>query len=205
MADRLVARFSLDTYVREVERYGGDEGVILAEEFFGADSEAVVAILAALRDDSDALAWRWKLALCGVDTMLSAFGMDGTAADWTAARCAAYAHEFAPSKVVLRQISDRFRRERDSLVQTLQLARSLEAEEYPALAALRRRNERFAALGAALGRLDRAGRLTAPFAEVAASLAHLHVNRMLRLQQRFQEYVIFDFLRRLRHSVLARG
>src|SRR5262249_22829447 len=35
-----IARIALDTYEREVERYGGPEGVLLAEQIFMADSEA---------------------------------------------------------------------------------------------------------------------------------------------------------------------
>ena len=39
----------LDTYEREVERYGGPEGIELAEQLFHADSEAVLAIARAAR------------------------------------------------------------------------------------------------------------------------------------------------------------
>ncbi|MDP8931941.1 MAG: lantibiotic dehydratase, partial [Actinomycetota bacterium] len=38
-------RVQLDTYEREVERYGGDRGIELAEQVFQADSDAVLAIL----------------------------------------------------------------------------------------------------------------------------------------------------------------
>jgi thiopeptide-type bacteriocin biosynthesis protein len=40
----LCGRFSLDTYEREVERYGGMDGIAFAEKIFAADSTAVVAI-----------------------------------------------------------------------------------------------------------------------------------------------------------------
>jgi hypothetical protein len=63
-----------------------------------------------------------------------------------------------------------------------------------------RRNERLAAVGAALNRLELAGRLTVPFEDLVASLAHMWVNRLLRSQQRMQEYIIFEFLYRLRYA-----
>ena len=56
----------LDTYEREVERYGGPEGIALAERLFQADSEAVLAILEMLEGDEGADV-RWRLALRGID------------------------------------------------------------------------------------------------------------------------------------------
>ena len=48
MASGLVWRMQLDTYEREVERYGGVVGVALAEELFRADSDAALAVLQSL-------------------------------------------------------------------------------------------------------------------------------------------------------------
>lgn len=48
LSDGRIWRVQLDTYEREVERYGGPAGVELAEEIFHADSDAVLAVLAAL-------------------------------------------------------------------------------------------------------------------------------------------------------------
>src|SRR5262249_25822369 len=44
LADRRLWRIQFDTYEREVERYGGLEGIELAERFFHADSEAVLSL-----------------------------------------------------------------------------------------------------------------------------------------------------------------
>jgi thiopeptide-type bacteriocin biosynthesis protein len=158
-----------------------------------------VAIISALRDEPAALEWRWKLALCGADLMLRAFGMDATAVSWARERRNSYAREFA-SSTLPRQLGMRFREQRKSLSDLMRLASSAEATEYPALAALMRRNERLAAVGAALNRLELAGRLTVPFEDLVASLAHMWVNRLLRSQQRMQEYIIFEFLYRLRYA-----
>src|SRR6185369_531759 len=43
--DRRLWRLQLDTYEREVERYGGAEGVALVERLFGIDSAAVLDLL----------------------------------------------------------------------------------------------------------------------------------------------------------------
>ena len=197
-----MSRFAFDTYVRDAERYGGDEGIILCEELFHADSEAAVAVLGALAGEADAPGPAWKLALCGVDLMLDDLGMNRAAVGWTRLRRDAIAREL-PSPAPLHALGDRFWQERDGLVELRQLARSTGALQHPALAALRRRSERFAAVGAALSRLDRAGWLAAPFGDVVASLVRMHVNRVLRSQHLLHEYVVLDFLHRLRYAEAA--
>src|SRR5262249_57327315 len=45
LGDGRLWRLQLDTYQREIERYGGPEGMLLAERLFHADSAAVLAIV----------------------------------------------------------------------------------------------------------------------------------------------------------------
>ena len=65
----------LDTYVRELERYGGATGMPLCERIFQADSEAVLSIVEALSGDAGADA-RWRLALAGIDRLHDDIGFD---------------------------------------------------------------------------------------------------------------------------------
>src|SRR5262249_41692488 len=59
LADGLLSRVQLDTYEREVERYGGPEGMVLAEQLFQADSEAVLALAHLFPEDTRGdLRWR---------------------------------------------------------------------------------------------------------------------------------------------------
>src|SRR5262245_9744844 len=68
LADGPVWRVQWDTYEREVERYGGPEGIGICEELFHRDSRAVVDVLQSaagdVRDDT-----RWRLALLGMDRL----------------------------------------------------------------------------------------------------------------------------------------
>ncbi|MEM9490456.1 MAG: lantibiotic dehydratase, partial [Myxococcota bacterium] len=69
-----VWRMQLDTYERETERYGGERGIELAEQYFWIDSEAVTAILDHLRGDEGSDA-RWRLTLFGADRLLDDLGL----------------------------------------------------------------------------------------------------------------------------------
>ena len=49
-----------------------------------------------------------------------------------------------------------------------------------------------------------AGRLTVDFPSLAMSIAHMHVNRLLRSAQRAQELVLYELLGRAYSSQAAR-
>jgi hypothetical protein len=52
LTDGRLWRLQFDTYEREVERYGGPQGIELAERFFQVDSEAVLALVTLTRGDA---------------------------------------------------------------------------------------------------------------------------------------------------------
>ena len=131
LEDGRVARWQLDTYVREVERYGGAQGIVLAEQLFCLDSECVLAMLDSTPGD-DGLAWRWKLATCGVDLLLDGLGLDLTAkCAWARQQRDAFAHEFRADGRLKQQLGEKFRVERSGLADLWQLARSSAARTVP--------------------------------------------------------------------------
>jgi lantibiotic biosynthesis protein len=200
-----VARWQLDTYVREVERYGGAQGIALAEQLFCLDSECVLAMLESTPGD-DGLNWRWKLAMCGVDLLLDGLGLDlQDKCDWARQRRDAFAHEFRADGHLKQQLGDKFRAERGGLGELWRLARGPAAGQYPALEALHRRGERLAPVAEDLRALDRDGQLGVPIQDLAASYAHMHVNRLLRSAHRFQELTMYDLLDRIYRSQRALG
>ncbi|HEY6707952.1 MAG TPA: lantibiotic dehydratase [Actinomycetota bacterium] len=67
-------RFAIDTYEREVERYGGPEGMAAAEELFVADSRCVAGLVGCLRGGLGLD--RVGLAVVTVDDLLDALGLD---------------------------------------------------------------------------------------------------------------------------------
>jgi thiopeptide-type bacteriocin biosynthesis protein len=70
-----VWRVQLDTYEREVERYGGPEAFPLVEQLFHADSEAVLDLSGMLEPGDAGLDERWRLALAGADRLLHDLGL----------------------------------------------------------------------------------------------------------------------------------
>ena len=69
-------KVQFDTYEREIERYGGLEGTLLAEEIFHLDSETILALLRSHPGDQGA-ELRWRFALWSMDRWLVDCGLNG--------------------------------------------------------------------------------------------------------------------------------
>jgi thiopeptide-type bacteriocin biosynthesis protein len=198
-------RVQLDTYEREVERYGGPEGIVLTERLFHVDSEAVLAILDLLEGDEGA-DFRWRITLRGIDMLLNDLGLEGAAKQQVLRRMReSFATEFGGGKGLRVQLDQRLREERRSLFPLLDPAGDRESELAPALEILHQRSERWAPLIAELKRLEGAGRLTQTIAEIAPSYVHMFVNRMIRAAARAHELVLYDFLYQLLEQRAARA
>ncbi len=198
LADGRVWRFQFDTYEREVERYGGPEGIELAEKLFHADSDAVVGILELLSGDEGADA-RWRLALRGMDMLLEDLGLAPDARLGVVKQMReSYGQEFRVDGSFERQLGAKYRKERREL-------ESLPSELAPGLAILNERSSRIAPIASALKELEAEGRLTVPIAVLASSYLHMHANRFLRSAARAHELVFYDFLTRTYESRLARS
>jgi lantibiotic biosynthesis protein len=195
-------RAQLDTYHRELERYGGPDGLRLCEALFHADSDAVLAILERLDGDAAADA-RWRLALAGGDAILEELGFDLDARHALVSSLRdSFGREFSVGGDFVKLLGERFRRERATLESLFDADAAHPLR--PALDILAARRARQAPLVAELRAAALAGRLTQPLPSLAVSLVHMHVNRMLRTAARAHELVIYDFLQRLYEGRRAR-
>ena len=202
--DGLVWRAQVDTYHREVERYGGAAGMRACEQLFAADSDAVLAILAELDGDAGHAA-RWRLCLRGMDALLGdlGFDLDGKYAVVKQLR-ASFGQEHAVDVHFEKQLGDRFRRERAALEALLADPFDPAHELAPGFAILAERSARQAPIGAALQAAARAGELAVALPALAGSLVHMHANRIFRGAARANELVLYDFLTRLYEGRRAR-
>jgi thiopeptide-type bacteriocin biosynthesis protein len=197
-------RVQLDTYEPETRRYGGHEGMDLAEQLFHADSEAVVELLRTLQG-SGADPERWRFAFRSVDRLLADLGMGlSERLEVVSGIAAPLEAGFRRDVEERRQAAERFRRERrvlEALTFTPEAAPGALDSLEPALL---RRSQRLLALTPALRSLQAAGRLTVPLSTLAPSFVHMHLNRFLRTAHRSQERLLCHFLARLYVSRLAR-
>jgi thiopeptide-type bacteriocin biosynthesis protein len=204
LADGLLWRFQLDTYEREVERYGGAAGIVLAERFFHADSEAILAMAEFIGADTRG-DLRWRLALLGMHLLLVDFGFD------LATRRAVirktrdeFAAEFNTDAKFSHQLGAKFRPERREVESLLNSAPQPDGPVAEGVEILRRRSAELVPAMTELRASAEEGTLSRPLTELAPSYLHMHANRLLRSAHRAQELVLYDFLARAYESQAAR-
>ncbi|MDQ3982854.1 MAG: lantibiotic dehydratase [Actinomycetota bacterium] len=201
----LAWKVQLDTYQREVERYGGGIAAGVAELVFSCDSDAVLEMLQVLEGDETSDV-RWRLALRGVHDLFDDFGFDLPARSKLVRTYRdAFAREFRADVLLKRQLGQKHRNERRVLEALVQRDPPADPAFRAGMAALRRRSSMLAPHVASYRRLDASGELTSPLGEIVMSFTHMHVNRLLRSAHRAQELVLYDLLVRLYASLAARS
>lgn len=209
----LAGRVQLDTYQREVRRYGGPIGVQLAETWFAADSRAALALIAAT-PGGQGQDLRWRMALMGLDRLLEDLGFDLAEKAHVARQARdGFAAEFGVDAGLRQQLSQKFRAERSLLTALFNTpggaatgASDVETTEFDTIiAAFIKRSRDTRPIAQAFRHLDERGALGCTLEELALSLMHMWVNRVARAAHRAQEVVLYDFLDRLYHSQLARS
>ncbi len=202
-----VWRFQLDTYEREVERYGGAGGITLAEKLFHADSEAALAVIEILsRAQREDPSERRRLAVLGVDLLLNDLGFDLSAKSSFVKRARdAYAEEQGAGKKLKERLSEQYRRERQNLDRLFAPAPPDDKTLKVCLKAFARRSQALAGVAQRLKQRAATGRLSLPLQDLALSYAHMHVNRLLPSSQREHELFVYDFLARLYDARAARS
>lgn len=189
-----LSRVQLDTYQREIERYGGDAGMELSERLFHHDSETVLAMLEGARQDGPE-SERPLYALAGIDTLLAAFGLsvaERLSFVRDAPRSSGDAHRHAGGEWFRRR-----RRELDVVFSRAAAGDWLHD-------AIARRSRALSGVAARLREREAAGALTCTLSDLLISYTHMHVNRLLRPDDAVSEPVLYDVLARHYRARLAR-
>jgi len=206
LGDGRIWRTQFDTYEREVERYGGAQGILLAEQLFHADSEAALEVVEMLEPGDSGTDERWRLTLYGIDVLLTDFCFDvASRLHLLKGARENLVREFHGDKRLRGQLSERYRKEREGLKALLTPNRDGEHQLSPGFDAFARRSEKLSPIVAALKGHEQASQLSVSLAELMVSYMHMQANRLLRSAQRRQELVIYDLLIRHYESRLARG
>jgi thiopeptide-type bacteriocin biosynthesis protein len=192
VADGVRTRLAFDTYEREVERYGGDEGMRAAEAVFTADSPAAAEILDLSRQEGSPYDLTTLIVL-SMDNLLRDLGMS------TEERALIYGKAAALST----EGGQEHRRRKDDLRPLLgqpgALARTPEGRALAAL--LDGRHHALADTAEYLRALEDDDRLGHPRTVLCRSYLHLHANRLLGTNPS-QERLALELLRRTHEGLM---
>jgi len=168
MADGTCSRFVVDTYDREVDRYGGADALAAVEPLFCADSAAVAELIREMRAGVTELD-RLTIAALSIDRLLAELGLrDTERLRW-----------YKGSAGERRDGGAEYRQRKAVLRAWLRGSAEQGAPETWLTEVLARRRDAVAATGVRLDELRRAGLLCADVATMYRSIVHMHCNRLL--------------------------
>jgi thiopeptide-type bacteriocin biosynthesis protein len=197
MDHRLVDKIVLDTYCRELERYGA--GLIAeAEELFHNDSLAVLRFLSLLEEGGK---HRILFALRGIDTFLNDFKLalrDKT--ELVGQMQAGYFKEFGGQPGLQRQLNDKYRKYQEIIFSNLDSRQDGRNEIEDAVAIFSTRSDMNAIIA---DRILSQGIARQELFLLLASHIHMFMNRMFVAQQRKYELVVYHFMHKYLNSKMA--
>lgn len=200
----LVQRIQVDTYEREVGRYGGYRQLAICEQMFHVDSEAASAIIQCDSGD-DCAVDRAQLLVSGVRDTYAAAGLNGDAALSVMRRARErQAAGFGFTDKASRVAFDRAFRDWRVITGAGHRSRS-EASGFlvSGRRILERRRRSLEKLLAAFGAIERSSNVGV--GDVVVLIAHLWVNRLSAEEALLSELVAYEVLCRAEESSLARS
>jgi thiopeptide-type bacteriocin biosynthesis protein len=202
-------RMQLDTYEREIERYGGLSGMDAAESVFYADSNAVLRLL---QLDSHDLGedFRWQVAVISIDRLLQALG-------WTlfSQRLSIIQAAFQTFQSIVRvnaeiksRLGETFRakiKEFDERIDAMRHPDSAGTTMSNVAGILAQRSVDMKNVTRTLSSLNDRNELSKSLESLSISFVHMHVNRLVREDSNLYELVLYQFLARLYTRDIARN
>jgi len=197
VAQGFVSKMQLDTYTREIERYGGD-CISIAEQLFWHDSESILELLPSFSNDESK---SWKAALLSVDYLLNDFGMELSDKQQFTSICKnSFAREFGLEKQHNKEARlklDKKYREHTSAIR--EIFRPDKDENLNTIHKIfeKRSKANKSCINELQAKLSHE-----EVHEIIGSFVHMSLNRIFSGKQRLQEMIIYDFLSRYYTSVI---
>jgi thiopeptide-type bacteriocin biosynthesis protein len=193
MDESYCTRFCLDTYERELERYGGPAGMALAESLFAIDSQTISDILYLTKERAFQMD-KIALAVLSIDQSLAHFGLDEAARlQWlrqyvTSRNEVEVGQAYRQHKALLRSL----------LGQAHTLLDGLGSQQL--MQVFERQQEALAPITARLRELAEQGILSVSLDALYSSYVHMHCNRLLGTD-RVAERKVMGLLLRTREGL----
>jgi lantibiotic biosynthesis protein len=196
----IIWKMQVDTYQREIERYGA-EVMELTETIFFEDSKAVLSMIdQTWGEEREVIRWQWCLKL--IDTFLSDFGLSLTEKKNLLERMkTSFANEFNINKDLKLQLDQRFRNNRNVIELILNDSLDENHEYAPLFEFINLKSEN------TKSHLQQIKILKSEdnYLNYLSDMIHMMVNRTIGDNQRTHELLLYDFLFRYYHAEMAKS
>jgi thiopeptide-type bacteriocin biosynthesis protein len=199
----LIWKIQLDTYNRELERYGNNL-MKEAETRFYIDSECAIKKMKKLNEKEES--YRWMIALYAIDQLLSDFSVDiATKQQWMERLSLAFRAEFGFDMYNSKQFNVKYREHKATIEKVLN--NRIESDDFNALRLpVQKRSEKLQPLISQIQfKLSKKKIPDISLESLLSSYIHMLLNRLFRSKNRQHEMVLYDFLNRYYKSEIAKG
>lgn len=199
----LIWKIQIDTYQRELERYGINT-IEEAEELFYYDSK-MIADFVDMIEGMEGEELRWLFSLRAMDSHLNSFQYsDEEKLNLLDYLKTSFGKEFGMSRPLKKQLDDKYREYRKK-IDAFMVFNSKENTYYaPILTVLNTKEIAIKEIVSKMLIHEKKGSLQIELNNLMASYLHMLMNRLFKSKNRLHELVCYDFLYRYYKSMLAR-
>jgi len=198
----LVNKIQIDTYQRELERYGG-ETIELTEELFFHDSVFTASFLNLIEgDEGEEL--RWLTGLRSTDAYLDLAGMNiNQKLEYLAELKGYYGKEHNLDKNLEEQLSNKYRDNKRKIESFLNAGHDVDSDLKEIIDLIESRSD---CMRNVFKQLTDFEKINTQFSlkQTLTSYLHMTNNRLFRTRQRTHELVVYDMLKRYYWSISRR-
>ena len=202
--DDRIWKVQLDTYHREIERYGTDT-IELAEEIFFRDSVMITGVVS-LIEGEEGEELRWLFALRAIDHFLDQFQYDmQEKMELLKIMKTGFAKEFGVKRPLKNQINKRYNQYRNRIAEFMDYNEENQPDYAPLFQLL---EEKAVGLTPVVPQLLKRGNLTNGndrMNDLLSSFIHMLMNRLFKSKNRQHELICYDFLFRYYMAVISRA
>jgi len=199
----LIWKVQVDTYQREIERYGSYT-MALSEQLFFYDSHMITNMLALIEGDEGERV-RWLFALRAVEALLVDFNYDMEARYELVTRLReGFGREHNMNRNLKSQMEKKFRADRAAINELMDPANDEQSEMLPLFNMIKEKSTASRPIAETILTLNTEKKLQMGLNDLMSSYSHMLINRLFKSKQRTHELVIYDFLHRYYKSEIAR-
>ncbi len=199
----LIWKVQLDSYQREIERYG-ENTMELAESLFFHDSSMIVEMLNLIEGD-DGEKIRWLFSLRAIDVFLTNFQFNlQQKMDLLKVLADNFGKEFRLNSPLIKQLSNKFRKDKKIIYDILDRDKDQDSNLRPLFQLLNNKSKNSKVVVTEILETNKSNKLQMPLDNLLSSYIHMMMNRIFKSKQRLHEMVIYGFLFRYYKSMLAR-
>lgn len=199
----LIWKVQLDTYHRELMRYGMDT-IEFSETLFYYDSKSIVEFLDLIEGDNGEQL-RWLFGLRSIDHLLDMFGYSlQKKLILLDILKTSFGKEFGMARPLKKQLDDKYRKLREEIETFMVFTKESNPHYEPILTILDRKKEKLKPFANQILVSLNSGTKDLTQSNLISSYIHMLMNRLFKSKNRLNEMVSYDFLYRYYKTVLAK-